>query len=282
MREPLVGVWQTFLRGQELYEGPLDNDFGPMTHKATELYEQKIGAPIDGIVDEIVWGVALGDGIDLEQEVRRYQYPKTPDFSVLNQQQRHQNFGLIEAVASPVKGNPEAIRITNNWQKDYLTSIEIPQLAKLSKEKGSGRGFPSSGKIFWNKECIENVIGFFDYVERAGLLDRIESWAGSWVPRFIRGGGQTFSSHAWGTAFDINAPQNWMGNRPARLGQFGSILELVPLAHAWGFYWGGHFNMGPNLELGRRVDGMHFEVADKDRRPTMDPIWYTKEFSTRH
>jgi hypothetical protein len=32
------------------------------------------------------------------------------------------------------------------------------------------------------------------------------------------------------------------------------VRELVPIANAFGFYWGGHFGAG-------RVDGMHFEVA---------------------
>jgi hypothetical protein len=59
-------------------------------------------------------------------------------------------------------------------------------------------------------------------------------------------------SNSWGTAFDINAPQNFLGNEPAKLGQPGCILELLPIAYSCGFYWGGLFT---------RKDGMHFELA---------------------
>jgi hypothetical protein len=60
------------------------------------------------------------------------------------------------------------------------------------------------------------------------------------------------SNHAFGSAFDINAGQNGLGRIPAAVGAYGSVRELVPIAHRFGFYWGGHFS---------RADGMHFEVA---------------------
>ena len=60
------------------------------------------------------------------------------------------------------------------------------------------------------------------------------------------------SSHAFGTAFDINARDNRIGATPALRGSRGSVRALVPLANAHGFYWGGHFEDRP--------DGMHFEA----------------------
>jgi hypothetical protein len=35
-------------------------------------------------------------------------------------------------------------------------------------------------------------------------------------------------------------------------GRREGLHELVPIAHKWGFWWGGHFTT---------PDGMHFEVA---------------------
>jgi len=31
------------------------------------------------------------------------------------------------------------------------------------------------------------------------------------------------------------------GHRPALVGEKGSVRELVPITHQWGFWWGGHF-----------------------------------------
>jgi len=75
-------------------------------------------------------------------------------------------------------------------------------------------------------------------------------WFGN--PRFIRGSRSILSNHAWYTAFDINYRWNMLGETPADIGEKGSVKELVPIAHDFGFYWGGHF---------RRRDGMHFEAA---------------------
>ena len=88
--------------------------------------------------------------------------------------------------------------------------------------------------------------------EKAGLLDRIISFGGGFEPRFVRGSTTTLSNHSFGSAFDINVAWNERGHRPALVGEKGSVRELVPIAHKWGFWWGGHFST---------PDGMHFEVA---------------------
>lgn len=88
--------------------------------------------------------------------------------------------------------------------------------------------------------------------EKEGLLDRVLSYGGTFVPRFIRGSKTQLSNHTFGSAFDINVPQNMLATMPALVGKKGSVRELVPIANKHGFYWGGHFT---------RLDGMHFEVA---------------------
>jgi hypothetical protein len=99
--------------------------------------------------------------------------------------------------------------------------------------------------------------------ERAGLLDRILSFQGGFVPRFVRNTAgrnpRPLSNHAWGTAFDINAPQNRLGVEPALLGQTGCVRELVEIANQHGFFWGGHYRNRRDGSIGK--DGMHFEIA---------------------
>lgn len=89
-------------------------------------------------------------------------------------------------------------------------------------------------------------------IDDAGLGDRVLSFAGSWVPRFVRGSTTNLSNHAYGSAIDINVPWNQLSTVPALKGKRGSVRELVPIANECGLYWGGHFN---------RADGMHFELA---------------------
>ncbi len=88
--------------------------------------------------------------------------------------------------------------------------------------------------------------------ESAGLMDRILTWGGSFVPRLVRGGA-SLSNHACGAAFDINVSWTQLGVQPALAGEKGSVRELVPLANEHGFFWGGHY--------AKRPDGMHFEIA---------------------
>ena len=89
--------------------------------------------------------------------------------------------------------------------------------------------------------------------EDAGLLHHVITWAGMWNPRFIRGSRSVLSNHAFATAWDCNVAWNQLGAEPAAYGKRGSMRELIPIAHEFGAYWGGHFS--------RRSDGMHLEFA---------------------
>lgn len=160
--------------------------------------------------------------------------------------ERQKIFGRIEGFEL---SDGSGIHITNDWQKKYLTSVVVPQLIGVS-------GAPKNGRIFWHKHGVSQLLGFFSDVEKHGLGPLVLSWAGSWVPRYVRGSSSTLSSHAHGTAFDINAAWNPLKAKPALAGTRGSVIELVPLAQANGFFWGGHFS---------RPDGMHFELMGVDQ-----------------
>ena len=107
----------------------------------------------------------------------------------------------------------------------------------------------------FHKRSVHQFIGLWNSWENAGLLDRVLTFDGSFVPRFMRDtGNKRLSNHSWGTAFDINYKWNLLHETPAIIWEQGCVFELVHLAHRWGFFWGGHFK-------GNRVDGMHFEIA---------------------
>lgn len=139
------------------------------------------------------------------------------------------------------------IRILGGWERRNIQAVEIPQLRTL--------GLPHRKRF--HRLAIPQLLGLWTAWEADGLLDRVVTFDGAFNARYKRrrphGIAANLSNHCWGTAFDINASTNRLGDTPAILSEQGCVFELVPLAVRWGFYWGGWFGGG-------RDDGMHFEV----------------------
>jgi len=133
-------------------------------------------------------------------------------------------------------------------------TIEMPAVAALR------RG--ARGRVRLHRLVADDFTRLWAAWEAAGLLDRLITWDGMYVPRFKRNTSaenlralnpRSLSNHSWGTAFDVNREWNRLSTVPALLGDRGSVRELVALANEHGFYWGGHFR-SPR-------DGMHFETG---------------------
>lgn len=263
-----VEAWQYFLRGQELYFGKVDGDFGKLTKEATEAFQDKYDLGIDGKVGTETYGKAFSLGFaDIEDDdVSEHgpNWPAPPDFSPLNAVQRNKLFGHIEYIAAPTSGNPEGIKIVNNWAKKHIVTIEVPQLTKISgmqyQGKIAGQG-PKDGKVQIHKLAAESFIKFWEALESKGKLSLVKTWGGLWNPRGIRGNPHILSNHAYATAFDINVPWNMLKHQPALVGRTGSVRELVPDAVDLGWYWGGWF---------KRKDGMHFEFSKPEETGVND------------
>jgi hypothetical protein len=171
-------------------------------------------------------------------------WPARPNFNPLpSNEARFRVFGHFDYQRT----TGDNIRILGSWEQENIITVQIPQLASL---QGT-----NSGNIRFHHLAADQLRAMFAAWEGAGLLDRILSWSGSYVPRFMRSGKQ-LSTHAFGCAFDINVPWNGYYQRAALVGQKGCLRELVPIANQHGFYWGGHFKYG-----GDKSDGMHFEWA---------------------
>lgn len=211
-------------------------------HKNTERYYYYLIHGKDALQDIDVSGLPTPKGFVVGRL-------KTPgDVSpVLSQAERNSLFGRIEYVPS----GGDSILITNNFAQN-IKMVDIPQLNKFG---GQNR---MNGMRFHYK-CEQQLQGLWREWEQLGLLDNILSFNGSYVPRFVRGttgSRRPLSAHAWGTAFDINASYNLLGQTPPFVGQPGSVRLLVKSAIKWGFYWGGWWPGRP--------DGMHFEVSRLD------------------
>ena len=160
-------------------------------------------------------------------------------------------FGRYDYVRAPRPGNPEAIRILGNWERENIVDVPIPQLARAL-----GANAPTA--VRFHRLAARQLQSLWEEWEAAGLLDRILSFDGGFVARFVRGSRSVLSNHAFGSAFDINESFNPFGQRPASNGRKGSVRDLVPIANRNGFYWGGHYQS--------RKDGMHFEIAVLQRK----------------
>ncbi len=228
----------------------VDGEFGPTTARVVKLAQaaaQERGLLIgskqpDGKVGPSTFGAFLQMGWG-PPKFEPTMYPVPPEgLTRLTQADKNRIFGRPGTPPeNPTSGGP--IELDPNFRRN-IVSVEVKQLRGI---EGA-----ASGKVFWHAAAAAQLISFFQEVEQAGFLDRILSCAGTWNPRFVRGSTTEFSSHAYGTAIDINAPQNWLGAVPARPGEKGCVFELVGIAARHGFYWGGWFS---------RKDGMHFEVA---------------------
>jgi len=233
-----------------LYFGETDGDFGPKTLEATKAFQRKNGLKDDGIAGNQTLGLALQQGLDAAPDDPTsddtLDGPPKPDFPPLGATGRRELFGNYSYEAAPIPGNPENIKILDGWEAENILSFEIPQLAGKAAA-------PSSGRARFHKLVGPKAQALFARWEQEDLLTYVLAWDGSYVPRFIRGSTTVLSPHAHGSAFDINARWNLLGQMPALLGREGSVRALVSIANELGFYWGGHFE-------GRR-DGMHFELA---------------------
>lgn len=223
-------------RWQKVLGLPQSGIFDAATDKATRAWQTKNGLDPDGVV-----GPKSLTKAGLVSQTNTW-YPPKPNFGSPSNEERTRMFGSF----AYKRKNSTDIVITDDWASKNIVKLHVPQLIGVE-------GFPKNGIILIHKRAAGPFMAFINEVQEKGLIDRIISWAGSFYPRFIRGSQQTLSNHSWGTAFDINAPENWLGAKPASVGKRGSLLELVPIANKHGFYWGGHYSS--------RLDGMHFELA---------------------
>jgi hypothetical protein len=246
----LVKQWQLFLHGQGFsFTTARDGVFGPETESLTMAFQKAHDLKDDGIVGNATFGAAMQLGfeaVDFTGEPEAA-YPAEPNFDpIVGTAGRQALFGPLKYVAGGSGFGKESITITNDFESKKIVRVEIPELVGIN-------GAPSNGRVRFHAAAAAQFQGLWTAWGRSGLVKAVLSWDGSFAPRFIRCSTSSLSNHAFGTAFDINADENPLGSQPALPGKPGCVFDLVPVAHAFGFYWGGHFKS--------RRDGMHFEIA---------------------
>ncbi len=268
----LVLAFEEFLRDENFYWVEVDGDFNGDTDEAVRIFQKENGLKIDGVVGGKTWGAALGKGFHAVELEPGDDWPARPGYMPIPYNERAEVFGHITYHRVPVKGNPEAVKITNNWEAEHLVTADVPQLKGIPGIIWSGARVgkgPSSGRIRMHKLAVEPTQALWQAWEDAGLLGKIETWLGMLCIRFVRGSRSSLSNHARGTAFDINAGWNGLRKTPALKGQRGCVRELVEVAmnvevDGWRWWWGG---WGMNPPHYTKLDGMHFELTLSEGRP---------------
>lgn len=245
---PDVKAWEQFLVGVNPKSRLIvDEIFGLDTLEETKKFQKTVGLhpkEVDGIVGPTTLGHAMIMGFnplfDAEVEKTGPNWPPRPEGEPMPLKARLAAFGQFAFTPAPTAASPEAIVITDDWADKNIVTFKVEKIKSIA---------PSISLHRLVVPQFERLIKAWD---KAGNLDKLLSWGGSWVPRFIRGSRSNLSNHAWGTAFDINVQWNMLGACPALVGARGCVRELVEAAYDNGFYWGGWY---PD-----RPDGMHFEI----------------------
>ncbi len=106
---------------------------------------------------------------------------------------------------------------------------------------------PIIGRVTGHKVMLPQLRAALSEVRSRGLADKIYTYNGLYVPRFIaHDPSKGLSFHTFGTAIDLNARDNYRGIA-------GKMdRTVVSIFKRWGFGWGGDWNY---------TDPMHFELA---------------------
>jgi D-alanyl-D-alanine carboxypeptidase/Putative peptidoglycan binding domain len=251
-----VTAWQNFLIGKFHENVVATGTFDSLTVSATIDFQLKnAGLTPDGVVGPMSFARALQLGLAgavSDNNPTGLNWPIKPsNVSALSDSQRGSIFGDFKFVSAPTPDNKEAIKIIDGWDSTNIVVMTIPQLQSIV-------GAPHPGHVNCHKLVANQLVALFQAWDDAGLMSRILTWNGCWVPRFKRGSLTSLSNHSWGTAFDINAQWNALGATPAKLHETGCTRELVEIASQHGFFWGAWFGM-INGQYGNRCDAMHFE-----------------------
>lgn len=246
-----------------------DGDFGPATHQAVEEYQEKEGLVSDGLFGNISATHAKSQGYkntsfkepipSTPAEVAEaLDFPDKPtDLIRPTQKISDELFGEFRFESAATPSNPQRIRILDNWVADNIITTKIPELVGMVDRQIASPRIMTNGEIRCHKLAAPRIKALFKAWKTAKLTDRVLYYVGCFNPRLKRGTTnmirKNLSNHSWGSAFDINSQENFIGKPDAIIGARGCLRELVEIANKEGFFWGGHFG---------NKDGMHFEIAE--------------------
>ena len=211
----------------------------------------KSGSP-ETTLKNLKFLVKAGLVVDEQGAIATLQLDDAPSFvlpglSPLSQAEIREEFGDLKLLPRPGEAGLTGLAEPDAaWVQANLEEVELPAMVGV-------KGFPSSGRIKFHRKAAPHLKAAIEEIAQKGLINRIRSFDGGWVPKTMRGSGM-YSTHAFGIAIDINSSYQPLGRPPPGAGQEGSVAELVPIFERHGFFWGGRF---------ARAEGGHFQYGLK-------------------
>lgn len=132
------------------------------------------------------------------------------------------------------------------WERDNIRPARVPAPLRFA-----GRPVQT---LRVHRLLVDRFESVYNEIHHVGLWSAVESYAGAYAFRLIRGG-ESLSMHAYGAAIDHDPLHNQLGAAPEHC-SFGNTeagRAVVRIFEAHGFFWGGKFRGRP--------DGMHFQFA---------------------
>jgi peptidoglycan hydrolase-like protein with peptidoglycan-binding domain len=265
-----VARLQVFLNSQSNAGLTVDGVYGVNTFNAIKRFQTTQGLTVDGQCA----GATLKKARDLGYPAIEFQvgggnddinWPKKPSASKIKSPSLSEvqaMFGSFSFTHAPTPSNPQNIKIGGNWVAQNIKTITIPQLVGVPIPIDEAHAVLSDGRFTCHKDAAKIFTDLFKAWDDAGLAPKILTYYGAFNARLKRKTvtplPENLSNHSWGSAFDINAKQNWLGALPAVMGARACVREFVEIANDLGVFWGGHFGMPTSITS---RDGMHFEIA---------------------
>ncbi len=231
----------------------LVNDvFDEATKARVAEYQLKRGLTSDGIVGPMTTSRMVQDGwrtAFMEHPADESSpFPNKPSYPALTQVRKILLFGEPGLNADvPTPGGP--IQGSSVFHENLL-NLNLADFFPQAKQISFG-----IRTLAIHRKTIRQWRALFTLINQKGLGDLILSCAGSYNPRYVRGSTSTFSSHAFATAVDFNAPWNARGAQPAKPGEKGCLLPIIELLPQFEMYSGIWFSV---------PDGMHIECTKTD------------------